>query len=224
MVTLGSKKKEEEELNTYDEEEIELIKKENELMEEMSIIAEKHRNVDIVYDRIQANLKKILKKYEKKEKDDKLNTDETNKEEKSENDEKEKENEKEKEEKVDSDGLKRHELIDKYDEVLKENIIRLNKILESNDKEKFEKMVKEKSSISPSAKKKKSDAKITQLSNNLKQRPVGKLEEYNYHDEENNEEDKKIQEHVIAMTRIYWEEEKRMKENAEKEEAERKKK
>lgn len=49
--------------NIYDEEELSLVKKEEEMSEELNLIEEKYRNVSIVYDNVKKSISKLIAKF-----------------------------------------------------------------------------------------------------------------------------------------------------------------
>jgi G3E family GTPase len=198
----------------YDDEEDKLINEEKDLMNEMNEIGAKYRNVDIVYDRVIFNLKKILTKYEnnisskqvadKKDKDDK----ESKSFEENTSDNEEKEKEKQKHQEKDNENTKnKNAVLTKYEKILEVNYQRIFKFLEGNSKKTFENIVRDKFKI-VEVKSKTENKQVVKLEGSLTKQPIvsGKLVEYDYEDRDVKDEDRQINEHVQVLNRIYWNE------------------
>lgn len=194
-------------MKIYDEDEEKLLSQEKELMNEMNEIGAKYRNVDIVYDRVIYNLKKIVAKYQntllvKQEKPKEIKEKVKDDEGKSieeislENEEKEKEKEKNK-----------SEVLVKYEKILGASSERISKFLEGNSKETFENIVRDKFKI-VEHKSKAENKQAVKLEGALSKQipPTGKLVEYDYEDRDVKDEDRQINEHVVVLNRIYWNE------------------
>jgi len=109
-------------------------------------------------------------------------------------------------------NLKNNNVIDQmiqdYSNLLKDYQQKITIFLENNDKEKFEELVRDKFKIVTNNKKNKPDIdnKNTKLKENLRKKPIGKLDEYYSDDDIEREVNKKINKDVSHMNRIYWEE------------------
>lgn len=175
-------------------------------MNEMNEIGSKYRNVDIVYDRVIFNLKKILTKYQSSiSAKDKIKEDKEAKsfeEGTSDNEDKEKEKEKEKEK-----DKNKSEVIMKYEKILEVNSERISKFLQGNSKETFENIVRDKFKIVEPKSKTEHKQSVKLEGALTKQTNVpGKLVEYDYEDRDVKDEDRQINEHVQVLNRIYWNE------------------
>jgi len=180
--------------NCHDLEELGLLKEEQDLIDEMNLIGEKYRTVNIVYDKVYSNMKKILERYElKKTKDSREETSSENKEE---NDLK--------------DGI-----ITEFERILNENLVKIRSFLKENsNKEQFEALVRDKFKVVSG--KVKVENKLTKEISSGLIKPK-QFVEYDYDDQQVKLEDKKIEEEQRDMIKAYFLAEKRAKELEEKE-------
>ncbi len=169
----------------------------------MNEIGAKYRNVDIVYDRVIFNLKKILTKHENsvstksvKEKEDKESK--SVEESTSDNEDKDKDKDKDK---------NKNAILKKYEKILEINSERISKFLQGNSKETFENIVRDKFKI-VEPKSKFENKQSVKLEGALTKQTIvpGKLVEYDYEDRDVKDEDRQINEHVQVLNRIYWNE------------------
>lgn len=164
----------------------------------MNEIGSKFRSVDIVYDKVLSNIKKILIKYKKQESQD-LEIQENK-------------------ESQEIDNNTKAE----YEKLLETNQADIKKFIDTHSKEQFEDIVKDKFKIVNTTNKGKDLNRFSLLNSGLSQNtqpqvPVGTLLEYNYEDEDDNKEDGLISADVNIMNKVYWNEEKRLRELEEKE-------
>jgi hypothetical protein len=217
----------------YDEEELKLIKEENDLLEEMGTFGEKFQSCNIVHDRIVNNLRKILSKYDSKysitedisrnnNMPSEHNTGHTgqhtqenhettlikntqNMNNMSDNIQETNSENNENKEVVSNSVF--DQMIQDYSNLLSEYKEKIKTFLENSNKEKFEELVKDKFKIVSKDKKNKPDLydkKNENLHENLRKKPIGKLEEYYSDDEEEREVNQRIREECKELSKEYF--------------------
>lgn len=202
-------------MEILDDEEEKLINEEKRLIEEMNEIGNKFRTVDIVYDKVLNNIRKILLT-NPKETDKKENETNTNNNDESVNNQEQSDHNK-------SDTT----ITTEYDKLLDSSKAKIKKFLGTYSKEQFEDIVKDKFKVVNINSKDKGDSTRfnslnANLNPNVKKNLPGRLEEYDYEDNDMLEENAHILNDVMVMNKIYWNEEKRIRDIEEKEIRERK--
>lgn len=168
-------------LSAYDDDEKAIIKEENVLIDEMNINGEKFRTVSIVYDKVIKNIQRIIKRYAKENNTNNTNNINT--------------------EKNNSDEDPKDPVVIDYEKLLDNNSSNISKLLENNDRNKFENILKDKFSFAIP----KSKPELSKPKNlfGLHKKPN---EDYFVKDEDGNEEERLIKEDVRELNRIYFEE------------------